>query len=374
MKGYYRQKGKGWQFTIDIGKDPVTGKRKQMSKGGFKSEKEAQKAARELMVAMDQGTNLLKGKVTFKSFFQKWFYNQYRNQVDETTFETRKYSFENHIIPYFGDKLLRDIKVYDIDVFYNQKVQEGIKPATIGIFRSILNCGFEQAIIWDVMKTNPVRKAKPPRIEDKDVVTWSVKEVEHFLNVAREEGKHLPFFISLFTGLRKGEVLGLKWADIDFENKKIHLVRSLARVNNRLIFKKVKTKRSKRPIAVSEGFLDILLDARQRQQQLKESLGEAFDDQDLVVCTMYGTPMDPRNILRQLASLSKKANVPYIAFHDLRHTHATLLLEKDIHPKIVAERLGHSRIQITLDRYSHVTPDMQEKAATALDDTISSIA
>ncbi|WP_070119699.1 site-specific integrase [Bacillus marinisedimentorum] len=214
-----------------------------------------------------------------------------------------------------------------------------------------------------MIPVNPVEETSPPPIKEKEFITWNKTQIHRFLEVARSEDAHIPFLLAIYTGMRRGEVLGLKWGDIDFANKRIKIQRSLARTSKGIVFKTPKTRRSKRPVAISNYIVDELKNEKIKQDLRKESSEEVYEELDLIICTETGKPKDPRNLLRLFYSLIEKAQVPKISYHDLRHTHATLMLEIGENPKIVSERLGHSRVGITLDRYSHVNQDMQQSAA-----------
>ncbi|NHM33565.1 site-specific integrase [Neobacillus terrae] len=164
--------------------------------------------------------------------------------------------------------------------------------------------------------------------------------------------------------VRRGEVLGLMWPNVDFDAGTIHIQRSLTRVKEKgLILKDVKTESSNRIVVVSDYILDILRNRKEFQEKQKQLLGPGYQDQGLINCLDDGKPQDPRNLLRQFYGLLKEAGLPKFTFHQLRHLHATVLMAMGENPKIVAERLGHSRVQVTLDTYSHVSTEMQRQSA-----------
>jgi integrase len=164
--------------------------------------------------------------------------------------------------------------------------------------------------------------------------------------------------------MRRGEVLGLKWSDIDFKRSSIYVQRSLSRTKEKgLEFTDLKNSGSDRVIAVSPFVIEVLKKHKEKQDEDKRKLESMYDDNDLITCSFTGTPMEPRNLLRQYYSLIKKVGVPKITFHDQRHLHATLLLHMNVHIKVVSDRLGHSRVQVTLDTYSHSSDELQRETA-----------
>lgn len=229
---------------------------------------------------------------------------------------------------------------------------------------------FEQAIKWSLLKFNPVVNATPPKEKTKERHIWSKNDIKKFIDTAKLSEEATIYIIAIFTGMRRGEILGLKWQDIDFNLKKIYVTRSLAFTSKKGLFlKDVKTSKSRRQISLSPYIIDVFKQHQVIQNNLKEKLGGDYLDKGLVFTSINGNFKDPRNLLREFSRLTKKAGLIKITFHDLRHTHATLLLKNGENPKVVSERLGHSRVGITLDLYSHVTDDIQEEAALRLEES-----
>lgn len=226
--------------------------------------------------------------------------------------------------------------------------------------RPPLNQAFKKAVKWKLIKINPVADSSPPPIRNTKVKNlWTKEETNRFLQVVNDQGVSSLYVTAIFTGMRRGENLGMKWSDIDFDAGTIHVQRSLTRTkSNGLILKDVKTKSSNRIIVISNYVLQILRDKKTKLDIMREKLGHVYSDHDLVNCTDDGKPIDPRNLLRQFYRLLEEADVRKITFHDLRHLHATVLMALGENPKVVSERLDHNRVQVTLDTYSHVSHEM----------------
>lgn len=366
-----KEKKKGFYFRIDVGKDPVTGKRKQASFGPFRTKTEAKKELLKIKNQVDNGSYFKESTEDFSMFMERWFNTSYKRTVEITTAKSREYVIRNHIMKYFQHKKINEITTFDIDSFYVDKLDSGYSGAYIRQMHNLLNQAFDQAVKWSLVKVNPVKNAKPPKVKSEEKITWTVDEVNRFLNLIKDSSMEIPYLLAIFTGMRRGEVLGLKWDDVDFENKKIRIKRSLCFVSGKgLIFKEPKTKKSKRQISISQHVVNVLKKHKQKQEFQKEKLGVQYQDNNLIVCTDDGKPLDPRNLLRQFYRLIEEANVPRISFHDLRHTHATILMQQGENPKVVSERLGHSRVGITLDLYSHVSDDLQEQAAEKFENAL----
>ncbi|MFK9095458.1 tyrosine-type recombinase/integrase [Bacillus salipaludis] len=369
MKGTVFKRGDTWTYVVDIGRDPKTGKRKQKSKGGFRTKKEADSSLRKLLIEVEEERYLEPSKEIFSTYFEKWFFRHYAKRVSITTYNSKKYVVKKHLIEdnIFNIKPISKITTKDIDDFFDIKLDEGLGPAYIRIMHNLLRQAFEQAKIWNMINFNPVINASPPPIKDCDIDTWTKDEVSHFLKCIRSESIYIAFVIAIYTGLRRGEVLGLKWEDIDFKTQVINIRRSLACTENGLILKEVKTKSSRRQISISPFVINELLAHKEQQDSLKKRLGLIFKEEDLIITDELGGRKDPRNLLRQMERLIKKAGVKRISFHGIRHTHATLMLTNGENIKVVADRLGHSRASTTLNFYAHSIPAMDANAAISFE-------
>ncbi|MBN4070036.1 site-specific integrase, partial [bacterium AH-315-G05] len=183
-----------------------------------------------------------------------------------------------------------------------------------------------------------------------------------------KEPLRLVVLIAINTGLRRGEILGLEWSNVDFENKKIHIVNSIVNIRGKALRKETKTSAGRRAISISKSLISELKKTMTKQKENKLWFGADYFGNDYVCVWENGKEINPNYITQAFRKSIMKLEIPHIRFHDLRHTHASLLLQKGIHPKVVQERLGHSKIAITLDTYSHLLPDMQEEAAKKIEE------
>ena len=229
----------------------------------------------------------------------------------------------------------------------------------------------------NLVQRNVSEATRLPKLEYRKKCPLTTEQLKVFLSVVRKERLYPAFLLEIATGLRRGELLALRWSTVDFKKGLIMIRQTLTRsrvdggkTKTALIFQDPKTKASRRDIPLPNGVLEELKAHKARQAQEKLLIGEAYQDNDLVFCTPDGKPLDPRNILRLHTALLKNAKLPHISFHDLRHQFATLLLDEGIHPKVVQEMLGHTKISTTLDIYSHVSTELKEKAANRLDEVL----
>ncbi len=208
-----------------------------------------------------------------------------------------------------------------------------------------------------------------PPIKRTQMQTWDDNDITHFLEAAKESPYYALFYTALFTGMRRSELLGLAWRDVDFLYCQLSITRSLHHLKDgSYVFTQPKSAKSRRTIALSPSVVLLLKEHKEKQELERVTLGKLLADDDLVFSTLEGKPLRPNTITRAWVTLSVRAGVKAIRLHDARHTHASIMLKQGIHPKIVQERLGHSSIEMTLDIYSHVMPGIQEAAAKRFDD------
>ncbi|EEL50719.1 site-specific integrase [Bacillus cereus] len=235
-----------------------------------------------------------------------------------------------------------------------------MKPVTVRSIQQIVRTALAYAVHHEIAKKTVTDVISPPTADAKTVNTWTEEEVLHFLEHVKEGRYYIAYLLAITCGMRKGEILCLQWKDIDFERRTLSVNHSLSHITNE--FHETKTSSDKRLIVISEITIHALKEQYKRIKEEKERYGSEYNDFALVCPTFNGNPCNFRSLTQLWKKLIKKSEVPDIRFHNLRHTHATLMLKRDIHPKITSERLGHKRVGITLDTYSHVVPGLQEIA------------
>ncbi|PZX07415.1 site-specific recombinase XerD [Psychrobacillus insolitus] len=376
MRGSVKKRGKAYQYVVDVGRDPFTGSRKQKTKGGFKRQKDAQAALNKVLNEIDVQGYIEPSKEIFSFFIESWFTSHYEKRIKETTASNIQSLINKHLIREnpFADKPLSKITTEEIDAFYNLKIDEEYKSSYIRKMHQILNQAFNQAVKWKRIKYNPVIDADPPAVTKEEMKIWSYDEINTFLEHCKGERHHLTFLLAIYTGLRRGEILGLKWSDIDLVNKTIRVQRSLAYIPKKgYILTSTKTRKSNRIVPISDMVVNELVKYRKQQEIWKEQLGEQYQEEDLVICTETGSKQDPRNVLRALKRLITTSNVTHIRFHDLRHTHASILISKGVDVVKVSKRLGHVNAKITLETYAHLVPDEDNDLADVFEKALEKI-
>jgi integrase len=307
-------------------------------------------------------------------FLDKWLSDCVRDSVRQSTFDRDSYLIRVHVKPTLGRIKLSKLSPVHIQGFYRDRLDAGLSASTVNKMHTVLHKALSQAMRWSLIPRNPTEAVKAPRPAPQEMRPLSPEEARKFLEAARGDRLEALYILAITTGMRRGELLGLKWSDVDLENASVSIRRTLTRIDNgkRVVLGDVKTKKSRRTIRLTPQAVEALREHLRRQMEDIERLGDLYKDQGIVFTTNTGGPINPSNLRqRSLTPLLKRAGLPHIRFHDLRHTCATLLLSKNVHPKFVQELLGHATIAITLDTYSHVLPGMGDQTAHAMQDALS---
>lgn len=366
MRGHISKRGSRYSFVIDVGRDPITKKRKQKRVSGFRTKKEAIQAMNKMINEIQNGTYVEPSNDTFAEFIESWLEHK-KTTVSDSTYDFYESYTNNHIVPALGNVKLKDIKPITIQNFYNSLVKNsGLSLHSVAHVQRITKIILNHAVRLKVIRENPASDIDIVRVPKREQKVWTKKQVDKFIEAARGHIHFIAFYLAVFTGMRQGEILGLKWDCVDFENRTIYVRRALKRSNGGEL-KDLKNTSSYRSIAMNDLLYEELKKHKRKQNEIKLRMGQAYNDQGFVVATKVGTFVLHSNLSRAFRLICEKIDVPKIRFHDLRHTHASLLLSLKQHPKVVQERLGHSSIEMTMDIYSHMMPNMQKEAVKELD-------
>lgn len=364
----YKDEETNTYYCILNYKDPITGRWKQKKKRGFKKLKDAKAAMAELENALNQReyAKINPKKMTLGSLLTNWL-NYKKMTIRKSTLQTYQYYIKSYIEPTLAKYQIADITPALLQLTYSQLVAE-YSPATVKKTHAILYNALELATKWEYIPNNPATLVEPPKVSKPEIKVWDIETATKFLRFSASENErtHIAYVIAIMCGLRQGEILGLRWSDVDMKKKIMYIRQTLSHDGKRLE-NATKTAAGTRSVAFSDVVLQELIKHKKLQARERLRAGSAWQDNNLVVTTSVGTPLNPRSLLRSFKRITRNAGLPEIRFHDLRHTHATALLSAGINPKIVSERLGHSSVEITLDVYSHLLPNMQSEAAEAIE-------
>jgi len=357
----YRRKDGTWCGAVSSGRDREGNPIRKYVYG--KTRQEVSNKLVKLLQDYQVGLLPTQGKkVTFGQWL--WTYlNLYKKpQIRETTYELYSNILKNHLPTYLASLPLEKVRPEDLQRLFLEK--EG---RTMQILRNFIHGALKQAMRLGYVPRNVAEATTPPRNKKKEVQVLSREDIKKFIASSQDHRLFPAFFLLLTTGLRRGELLGLQWSDVDLERGTITVSRSLIYLKGKFIFQEPKTKGSSRTIPLPEVTQEVLKEWKRKWLEERMALGANWPKTDLVFPTEVHTPINPRNFGRTFKDLLKKAELsPTITIHGLRHTYATLLLSAGEHPKVVQELLGHSSITITMDTYSKVAPGLKEKAVEKL--------
>lgn len=363
-----------WMFKAELPRDPVTGKRRQTTKRGFKTKKEAQFAAAELEVHKQTGKLNMEYKDVFvRDFLIEWLEVYKKNTVKANTFKLHEYNIHKHIIPYYGYVKLKDFSPAFYQKFINV-LAEKYSRRTVSIIHTTMSNAMNKAVTLNIIDKNPCYKVSIPNNKinkiktDQDLQYLTKDEVFHVLEVASElEQKYYTLVRLLIdTGMRKGEALALQWKDIDFAQPSINILKTLHYDEKELnkMFGPPKTETSYRSVLISQELAKELKKHKLKQAEQRMMLGTLyFSDGDLVFERGDGFPYTKSTLHRAIKRIYTKANITKnLTIHSLRHTHAVMMLESGASLKEVQERLGHKSIQTTADVYAHISNTLEKRS------------
>ena len=374
IKKYTTKNGETrYLFQTYLGIDPLTGKERRTTRRGFKTMKEAKQAERNLLLDVEE--NGLPSNQsddfqdpTFEELAQLWLEN-YKTTVKPSTFENVKSKVEKMTEEHF-----EGMKLKKITVAYCQKIVIELSKSYVlyNHYLSVINRIFKYAVLMDVINSNPFDKViKPKSRQTQRKGNFLTKEeLKEFLKLA--QNTTLSYFFPLvhlmsYTGLRQGEALALKWSDIDFENKKITVNKTAARIKEKQTLQTPKTKNSKRVISIDPATLSILKSWKKDQIKIFFKNGKHFEgDKNFIFTNQRGEWVHIHNFIRYFKRFIADYKLKPITPHGLRHTHASLLFSAGVEPKNISDRLGHSTVQITLDLYTHITEEQRSDTVDKL--------
>ncbi len=328
---------------------------------------EAARKLTELLKAKLDGMPITTDRQTVKDFLLSWL-ETVRPSLSARAWRRYSEYVRLHAVPEFGRILLSRLTPQHLQRLYARKLEQGLSAMTVRHLHATLHKALADAARWGSVARNVADLATPPRVERQEMKTLTPQEARVLLEVATGDRLYALYALALSSGVRRGELLGLRWDDVKLERGIVEIQRTLQRTGNEFTFVEPKTQRSRRQIILTRTAVAALKQHHARQLEERLRLGPAWDDNNLVFCNQVGRPLESSNLLqRSFYPLLERAGLPRIRFHDLRHTYATLALGQGVHPKVVSDALGHASIAITMDTYSHVTPAMHQQAADALD-------
>jgi integrase len=372
MKGHIRQRGKhSFELKFDAGRDPATGERKIQYASFRGSKREAQLKLAALITSVGAGSYVEPSKSTVAEFVRarvtQW---EAAGDISGRTAQRYRQLVENQIAPHIGAKALQKLTRLDIEGWHNALHQGGLAPRTIGHAHRVLSKALSDAESDGLVVKNVCKLRKAPKVAESEMVI--VQDVPGL--VAKLRGSRLcaPAMMALFTGMRLGEVLALRWGRVDLDRKVIEVREALEPTKAGIRFKAPKSKAGRRDITLPDLLVDTLREFRKAQLEVRMQLGAGrLPDDALLFANLDGEPLQPSNVSSDWGELAGRMGIPEVTFHGLRHTHASQLISSGVDIVTVSKRLGHAKPSVTLAIYAHMFQKDDAKAAAAINAALS---
>ena len=372
MKGHLRERSPGhWGIVLDV-RAPETGKRRRKWHSFKGTKREAQIECSRLISEISGGAYIEPAKTTVGQFLDRWLEHM-KTQIAPRTHERYSELARKSIAPLLGQVILPKLQPARISAAYAKALAEGrrdgkggLSPRTVHHMHRVLKQALRQAVRWQLLSRNPADAVDAPKVERKAMQTYDLPQTATLVETMRPTRMFIPTILAVLCGLRRGEIAALRWRSVDLDGGNVAIIESAEQTAKRIRYKEPKSGKA-RNVRLSATVIEELKVWRLKQAEELLRLGMRPDGETFVVTQADGGPLQPRSITHEWVRLLAAKRLPRIRFHDLRHAHATHLLASGVHPKVASERLGHSKVGITLDLYSHVLPGMQADAAALVD-------
>jgi integrase len=368
---YFNQHRQRWQAVVELGRDE-RGRRKQLFRDMPKEKNtkaEAKRVGRLLLNELEAGTFIEPTDVTVAEYLESWLADVVRHQVATRTHDRYTGIARKHLIPRLGAVKLSALRPDQVQRCYAEMLDAGLSSASVHKVHVVLHSALRSAVRTRLIARSPCDDLVLPRIRTPEIKALTDEEIGAMLRAAEGTRVAVPLLVLVSLGARRGELLAMQWDDVDLEASTVSVRRTLEESSAGVHLKQPKTVRSSRTIALPASTVAALRVHHAAQQRARLAAGAASNRLDLVFPGPDGEPWRPSTFAAACRRVFKKAGLT-CRLHDLRHTHATMLLCQGVHPKVVQERLGHANVSTTLNIYSHVAPNMQQEAAAKIDEAL----
>ncbi|MEM7093674.1 MAG: site-specific integrase [Actinomycetota bacterium] len=368
MRGSVKKDGGSWLYIIDIPRG-ADGRRRQKKKRGFRTRADAERAVADEIQKLSTNSYVQRSTMTVERFLVDQWLPAAKQTLRPSTYSSYERNIRLHVLPVIGGVRVQDLLAPMLNDLYRQladkspTTENALSPKSIRHVHTTLRKALADGMRWGVIERNAAELADPPPLKRREMNTWTVDECQRFLaHIAGHDTEPL-FVLALTTGMRRGEICGLRWRDIDFDAARLSVRQTLNSVEYGLVFGEPKSARSRRSVPLPELALDHVRRRREVQDGWRKVIGRGWPAHDLVFTYEDGRPLHPDALSDAFKRLVKSSGLRRIRLHDCRHTYATIALENGVPIKVISEVLGHSSPAFTMDVYSHVTPAMMEDLA-----------
>lgn len=355
-----------YQIVIECEPDLTTGHRNRRYETFHGTKKQAEARMRELIAQADGG-GVTKQSTTKLSDWLDQYITNYKPNIEETTKASYEEKVKNCVDPYIGKRQLKELNADIMQGWVNDLSKGGASPKTIRNAYNVVNAALKKAVVTRMISHNPCEGVELPKLEHPKTKVYTADQIKEALKLAEGTDMHLILLLFATTGLRRGELCALKWEHIDLDSGVLHVEENTVLVNGKRLTKSPKTAAGRRDISIGHEVTEALKQARTQYKSDKLRQGAAFHDNGYVIHTQSGDQYRPDSLTQKWERFLEKNDLPHIRLHDLRHSHATALIQAGVSPKVVQQRLGHSDVTTTLNIYTHVTQAMDKEAADKVD-------
>lgn len=358
---------KSYQIVIELDRDPITGKRIRHYKSVKGTKKQANAMLHNLLAQYNSGNVVNTTTLSLGSWIDQWL-KTYLPNIEGSTRNSYEEKIRNYIKPSLGTIPLKILTANAIQALVNDMLKKGLSPKTIRNTYNILHPALEKAVLLRMLPHNPCIGVVLPKLQRPKVNIYNQTQSKQVLAAAEGTDIYIMLLLGLTVGMRRGEIAALRWENVDFVNKTIHICESRSHANKTVVQKTPKTEAGDRTVAVGQDVMAALQKAKEAyDEKVKEPW---FRNLGFVICKGDGTPYRPDSLTQKWERFTERNNLPHIKLHGLRHTNATAMIAAGISPKVVQQRLGHADVSITLNTYTHVLPSMDKEAAEKIDNIL----
>ncbi len=361
-----------WYVVVDTGVDQ-DGKRRQKWHGGFDTRREAEIERARIINDLHTGGYVAPDRLTLAEWVRESWMPMTRTRVKPSTYDSYRSNMETHVLPALGNRPLQQLTAPMLNALYADLLARGngrgpLASKTVRYIHTIIHKALADAVDAGLLPANIAERSKPPRpnrCRTRKIECWEPGELAAFLRAVECKRLEAAWHLAAMTGMRRGEVLGLRWSDVDLDASRLAVRNAIVSVAYEVLESSPKSYQA-RVIDLDPATTALLRRHHERQQQAREEFGDEYDDRGLVICAEDGTPIHPQSFSQAFARVIEHAGLRRIRLHDLRHTHATIAVKAGVPVKVISERLGHESPAFTLKQYAHVLPGMQAEAAALI--------
>lgn len=377
MRGHIKKRSKGsYSIVVELGRDPKSGRRRQQWITVRGTMRDAERRLTEIQNQVDTGTFVEPKRTTVAEYLHFWMEKYAKPNLGPRTCEGYDTIIRRHLVPGLGSVILARLEPQHVQAYYADKMTNGrcdgtgaLSARTVRHHAMLLHKALESAVKWRILARNPADAVDPPRAHRVEWHGFSSEDATRLLQSAQDTPYSALFHAAIYTGMRRSELLALRWSDVDLKLRRIHVTRSLHQLRDRqIVIRPPKSARGRRLIELSPSVAQVLQRQRVRREAEVAIMGKSWNDDEYVfIRDAQGNPMIPDSVTQAWKRIVRRCGLTGVRLHDARHAHASVLLKAGVHPAVVAERLGHASVTTTLDIYSHVVPSLQRQAADQFD-------